>query len=256
MQDGATSFDEQTPAKLATLAEWMRGASTIVWFTGAGISTESGVPDYRGPNGVWTRRDKGLPPPEPSKPLSEIEPNAAHRAIVEFEKRGKCAYLISQNIDNLHLESGYPWEKLAELHGNKKRLRCGNCEETFAVVKNGTTSAETANRNVEDASDDCPLCGGPLGDGVIHFGDAMPRRAIEDSFEWAKITDLLIVVGSTCLVTPAADVPVIAKTHGARLVVMNIGETGVDELCDLRFSREKAGELLAALFAKFESIRD
>ena len=99
-----TAFDATTEAKLEKLAIWIREAKSVVWFTGAGISTESGLPDYRGPNGVWTRAKKGLPRPRLKRPFEEIEPNAAHLAIVQFEKIGKCDFLISQNVDNLHLK--------------------------------------------------------------------------------------------------------------------------------------------------------
>ena len=105
----------------------------MVWFTGAGISTESGLPDFRGPNGVWTRAEE-LSRPELKRPIEQIEPNAAHLAITEFEKIGKCGFLVSQNVDNLHLKSGYPLEKLAELHGNQFRLRCWPCDRTFPLT--------------------------------------------------------------------------------------------------------------------------
>ena len=111
----------------------MRDAKCVVWFTGAGISTESGLPDYRGANGVWTCKRQGLPRPKVKRPFEEIDPNAVHLAIVQFEKIGKCDFLISQNVDNLHLKSGFPPEKLAELHGNKTRFRCRPCEETYPI---------------------------------------------------------------------------------------------------------------------------
>ncbi|MFO7901971.1 MAG: Sir2 family NAD-dependent protein deacetylase, partial [Pirellulaceae bacterium] len=117
---GCAREKTKSPAesRLDRLASWICDARVVIWFTGAGISTESGLPDYRGPNGVRTRARKGLPRPALKCPLDQIEPNAAHQAIVKFEKIGKCDFLISQNVDNLHLKSGYPFEKLAELHGN------------------------------------------------------------------------------------------------------------------------------------------
>lgn len=246
-------FAEDTEAKLATLAAWICDSVMVVWFTGAGISTESGYPDYRGPEGIWTRLDRGLPPPAPTKPLSEIKPNAAHLAIVEFEAIGKCAFLISQNVDNLHLESGFPQNKLAELHGNKARLRCCDCKLTFAIHDLVAMPRRRKTRKRRDLSYECPDCGGPLARSIVNFGDEMPERDLQASYEWAGRADLLIVVGSSCEVMPAADIPRTAKRNGAKLVVMNIGETGVDDVCDLRFDRERVGELLPALLARVKN---
>ncbi|KPV64033.1 MAG: NAD-dependent protein deacetylase [Candidatus Bathyarchaeota archaeon BA2] len=109
--------------KINTLAQWMFEARYLVVFTGAGISTESGLPDFRGPNGIWTRMDKGLPPK--SMPAwDSVQPNKGHLAIVELQNLGKLKFLISQNVDNLHLKSGINPELLAELHGNIAKLRC------------------------------------------------------------------------------------------------------------------------------------
>jgi mono-ADP-ribosyltransferase sirtuin 6 len=239
-----------TELNLTTLASWIDDATTVVWFTGAGISTESGLPDYRGPDGAWTRRDLGLPPPRPTKLLSRINPNAAHLAIVEFERIGKCAFLISQNVDNLHLESGYPHEKLAELHGNKSRLRCRIRERTFAICDLVAMPRRKKTRKRRDLSYECPSCGGPLARSIVNFGDEMPKRDLQVSYEWAERANLCIVVGSSCHVMPAADIPRATKRKGGRLVVMNMGDTGVDELCDLRVGSERVGELLPALFPR------
>ncbi len=103
--------------KITLAANWIAESKRLVVFTGAGISTDSGLPDFRGPDGVWTRRDKGLPPPK-SLPWDQVRPNQGHYAIVEFMNMGKLDYLISQNVDGLHAKSGIPFEKLAELHGN------------------------------------------------------------------------------------------------------------------------------------------
>ena len=254
MSPTRSSFADDTELKLTALASWIDDAATVVWFTGAGISTESGLPDYRGPDGAWTRRDLGLPPPRPAKALSEIKPNAAHLAIVEFERMGKCAFLISQNVDNLHLESGYPLDKLAELHGNKARLRCRVCERTFAIRDLVAMPRRKKTRKRRDVSYECPGCGGSLARSIINFGDEMPERDLQASYEWAERANLLVVVGSSCFVTPAADIPRTTKRKGGRLVVMNMGETGVDDLCDLRFSSERVGELLPALLLRVKSV--
>jgi len=240
-------FSEETRARLDTLAEWIIDATTVVWFTGAGISTESGMPDFRGPDGVWTRRDRGLPPPRPTRRLSEIQPNAAHLAIVEFEAIGKCSFLISQNVDNLHLESGYPFDKLAELHGNKDRLRCHDCQRTHAIVDLVAMPRRKKRRHNPTHSYECSFCGGVLGPSVIDFGKSLPESDLNAACHWAEKADLLIVVGSSCQVTPAADMPVVANSHGGKVVIMNIGKTGVDHIAALRFDREKVSQLLPEL---------
>jgi mono-ADP-ribosyltransferase sirtuin 6 len=254
MSPARATLAEDTESTLTILASWIDDSATVVWFTGAGISTESGLPDYRGPEGAWTRRDLGLPPPRPTKPLSEIKPNAAHRAIVEFEAMGKCAFLISQNVDNLHLESGYPSNKLAELHGNKARLRCRTCELTFAISDLVAMPRRRKTRRRRDLSYECLDCGGPLTRSVVNFGDELPERDLQDSYRWAERANLLVVVGSSCEVIPAADIPRATKRKGGKLVVMNIGETGVDDLCDLRFDRESVGDLLPALLERVKAL--
>jgi mono-ADP-ribosyltransferase sirtuin 6 len=117
---------ENLNRRIRKLVQWLFEANSLVVFTGAGISTESGLPDFRGPNGIWTRREKGLPPS--SLLFSEVEPNAGHQAIVELQKLGKLRFLISQNVDNLHLLSGIRPDLLAELHGNMTKLRCQRCK--------------------------------------------------------------------------------------------------------------------------------
>jgi NAD-dependent SIR2 family protein deacetylase len=234
------------------LASWIRDARVVVWFTGAGISTESGLPDFRGPNGVWTRAEKGLSRPALKRPMEQIEPNAAHLAITGFEKIGKCDFLVSQNVDNLHLKSGYPCEKLAELHGNQFRLRCWPCDKTFPLADFRTPTGERRRDKGRFVADRCPDCGGRLTGSVINFGDPIPREALATSLQWARQADVMIVVGSTCQVFPAAQVPRATKQSGGRLAIVNLGETDLDPLCDLRF-HAKAGILLPSLLAKVRS---
>src|SRR5690349_18019634 len=128
---------------IAMLGEWIARSKHAVAFTGAGISTDSGLPDFRGPDGVWTRRDKGLPPPKWG--TSRPAPNASHYAITELEKKGRLAFLISQNVDGLHLESGFPDAKLAELHGNGSLLRCLGCDVRMPHARAGWDVATHGN---------------------------------------------------------------------------------------------------------------
>ncbi len=212
--------------RIETLAKWLYTSRYPIFFTGAGISTESGLPDFRGPDGVWTRRDKGLPPPA-SRPWEAVEPNSGHLALAELQKIGKLKFLISQNVDNLHLKSGIPPDLLAELHGNISRLRCTRCERTFD---------RSTGKKV------CP-CGGTLESSVVNFGQSLPMKDLSFSYEHSRKSDLFVVVGSSLVVTPAADMPREALRAGARLVIINAGETPFDSVAHLRF-HEKIGEIL------------
>jgi NAD-dependent SIR2 family protein deacetylase len=216
---------ENLDRRIRKLAQWLFEANSLVVFTGAGISTESGLPDFRGPNGIWTRREKGLPPS--SLLFSEVEPNAGHQAIVELQKLGKLRFLISQNVDNLHLLSGIRPDLLAELHGNMTKLRCQRCKNQ--VDKSLGLKA-------------CS-CGGSLVSSVVDFGDPLPTKEVYDSFYYSSQCDLFIVVGSSLVVSPANEMPQVALRSGARLVIINKGETPLDSNCHLRFD-EKIGEVL------------
>ncbi|MBP1740128.1 MAG: cobB2 [Deltaproteobacteria bacterium] len=213
--------------RIETLAQWMYESKYLVVFTGAGISTESGLPDFRGPDGLWTRKDKGLPSEPMKVAWDAVEPNAGHLAIAELQKLNKLRFLISQNVDNLHLKSGIRPELLAELHGNIAKLRCKRCEETV-----GRSEGKTRCR-----------CGGALGKSVVDFGESLPRKDLMLSYEHAKKSDLFVVVGSSLVVTPAADMPREALQSGAKLVIINQGETPFDRAASLRFY-ERIGDVL------------
>jgi NAD-dependent deacetylase len=223
--------------RINLLAKWMFEANHLVVFTGAGISTESGLPDFRGPDGLWTRQAKGLPPLKFD--WSSAKPNQAHMAIVELQNIGKLAFLISQNVDNLHLKSGIRTEILAELHGNVTKLRCRNCGFKCDSFPDLST---------------CPICGGRLVSSVVNFGDSMPEKEVEEA-EWhSRHCDLFIVVGSSLVVYPAAGVPRIAVESGSKLVIINEGETPLERLCDLRF-KESAGDVVPTAVARLKDIQ-
>jgi NAD-dependent SIR2 family protein deacetylase len=213
--------------RIETLAKWLYESRHPVVFTGAGISTESGLPDFRGPDGMWTRRDKGLPTRPMNRPWDSVEPNSGHIAIVQLQNIGKLAFLISQNVDNLHLKSGIRPDLLAELHGNITKLRCTRCGQK--VSKSSGISSCT--------------CGGRLVSSVVNFGEPLPQRDLEISFEHSQKCDLFLVVGSSLVVTPAADMPHKALRSGARLVIINQGETPFDRHAHLRF-HEAIGQVL------------
>ena len=220
-------MSEDLTRRVEILGQWMYDSRHLVVFTGAGISTESGLPDFRGPDGLWTRREKGLPPRPMTVPWDAVDPNPCHLAIVELQKLNTLRFLISQNVDNLHLKSGIRPDLLAELHGNIARLRCSRCEETF-LREEGRTRCR---------------CGGTLVKSVVDFGESLPQKDLMLSYEHARKSDLFVVVGSSLVVTPAADMPREAIQSGAKLVIVNQGDTPFDRVADLRFY-EKIGDVL------------
>ena len=212
--------------RIETLAELLLRSRYPVFFTGAGISTESGLPDFRGPDGMWTRREKGLAP-KPGRPWDSVEPSSGHIALAELQRMGRLKFLISQNVDNLHLKSGIPPNLLAELHGNLTKFRCGRCGKTYEKSSGKITCR----------------CGGTLTSSVVNFGQSLPENDVFLSYEHSRKSDLFVVVGSSLVVTPAADMPREALYAGAKLVIINAGDTPFDPYAHLRFW-EKIGEVL------------
>lgn len=227
--------------RIETLAKWMFEAKHLVVFTGAGISTESGLPNFRGPDGLWTRQAKGLPTPKFD--WEKVKPNQNHYAIVELQNLGKLTFLISQNIDNLHLASGIREELIAELHGNLTKLRCGSC-------------GFKCDRVPDLERKECPNCGrGRLFSSVVNFGDPLPAEDWQKSEWYSRGSDLFIVVGSSLVVYPAADCPKMALQSGAKLVIINQSEVPAEfeRACHLRF-REKIGEVLPPAVAHLKKL--
>jgi NAD-dependent SIR2 family protein deacetylase len=221
-----------------TLAQWIATSDYLVAFTGAGISTDSGIPDYRGPDGVWTRRDKGLPAPQWKTPIDRVRPNAAHGALAELGRLGKLKFLISQNIDNLHRASGVRPEILAELHGNNRLLRCAGCDALFDKGAIGWDDNRWGpahrNRRPAPGQPPCPDCGGRLVDSVVNFGDPMPPKEMLLADRNARRADLMLVLGSSLVVEPAASLVGVAVRNGAKVVLVNQGETPYDRVATMR----------------------
>jgi len=226
--------------RINTLAQWIAQTKYLVVFTGAGISTESGLPDFRGPNGLWTRQERRLPPP-PKVDWSLVQPNPAHLSIVQLQDIGKLKFLITQNVDNLHLRSGIKPELIAEFHGNIAKLKCTSCDSQID--------------SFPDLLDiHCPICErGRLVSSVVNFGDPIPRRAYDDSVHHSRLCDCFLVAGSSLVVYPAATMPEIAYKAGAKLVIINRGETPLDTICHLRFW-ESTGEILPLAVARLKEI--
>ncbi len=238
--------------RIARAVRWIAGSEHVIALTGAGISTESGLPDFRGPDGVWTRRDKGLPPKRLAKPWSEVEPNAGHRALVALARRGKLRFLISQNVDNLHRKSGIADAMLAELHGNTVLARCLGCDTLFERDAIGFSERRFGARYRTDEphpdQPPCPDCGGRLVSSVVNFGDPMPGRELRDAERHAAACEVMLVIGTSLQVAPACELVDDALEGGAKVVLINRGDTPYDELVSLRF-REGAGAVLGAIVA-------
>ena len=242
-------------ADLDLAARWIAGSRRIVVLTGAGISTDSGIPDFRGPGGVWTRD------PDAEK-LSDIryyladpkirakawqarlhheawdaKPNAGHRALVALERQGRLHALITQNIDELHQHAGSDPARVIEVHGTVHRVMCWQCGQR-------TPMHEALERvRAGDADPGCWTCGGILKSDTISFGQALEPEVIERALLAAGEADLFIAVGSTLAVYPVAGAVPIARDAGARIIIVNDARTEMDELAHLLL-RGNASEIL------------
>ncbi len=238
---------------IALLAEQVAAAERIVAFTGAGISTESGIPDFRSPGGVWdlnkpiqyqdflasneARRETWRRGLQTYPVVAGAQPNGAHHALVELEQRGKLIGVVTQNIDGLHLRAGHDPERVIELHGNAHGVRCLSCYDS------APREAVHARVLAGELEPPCVTCGGILKPTTISFGEPMPRRPLIRAEELMRQADLVLVVGSTLIVQPAASLPMVAVRRGRPLVIVNLTETPLDDLATLVL-RERAGELL------------
>ena len=239
---------EETRAGIEKLRRLIAESSRAVIFTGAGISTESGIPDFRSPGGVWTknqpiefgdflrskemRREAWRRKIETDKVLLKAEPNRGHRAVDALFRRGKVASVITQNIDGLHQASGIPDDKVIELHGNTTYATCLSCAIRYELEPIKEAFERTNEPPV------CADCGGLVKAATISFGQAMPEEAMERAQEETLAADLFIAVGSSLVVYPAAGFPLMAKQNGAALVILNREPTGFDRIADLTLQAE------------------
>src|SRR6266852_1925555 len=230
-------------------------ARQAVVFTGAGISTESGIPDFRSPGGIWTRmapidfsdflasaearRETWRRRFEADDMWREARPNRGHRAVAELARRGTVAAVVTQNIDGLHQASGVPAEQVIELHGNSTYAHCLDCARRYEIA------ALRAAFERDGTAPVCGMCGGGVKTATISFGQAMPIEAMRRAEIESRAADLFIVAGSSLVVYPAAAFPELAKHNGATLVIVNREPTGLDRVADLVLNRA-IGETLAA----------
>jgi len=221
------------------VAQHIVEAQYFVAFTGAGISTASGIPDFRGPDGVWTRRDKGLPPKPLPKPITEMEPNVGHQVLVSMQNMGLLKFLISQNVDNLHLKSGIHPECIAELHGNSTLMKCIQCDARFSKREIGWVPEKHGrgyrHQTPHPTQPHCPHCQGRIISSIVNFEDPMPQKEMTAAEQHTLQCDLMLVIGSSLVVHPAAQFPQLAKTKSnpATLIILNAEPTPLDSLGEL-----------------------
>jgi len=236
-------------------------ADRVVAFTGAGISTESGIPDFRSPGGLWTKRriidyDEFIASPqarledwqrrfEMEDQLGAVAPNVGHYALANLVEAGKITHVVTQNVDALHQRSGIPDDKVIELHGNSTYAKCLTCGlvHTIAAIR-----AEIERKPEAPA---CVSCGGIVKSAVISFGEQMPQEAMLRAQRAALGADLFLAIGSSLVVYPAAGIPLMAKQNGAELLILNRDPTELDSYADYVVNRS-IGEVLSP-FAKPEN---
>jgi NAD-dependent SIR2 family protein deacetylase len=225
--------------KIDLTAKWITESKRLVVFTGAGCSTGSGIPDFRGPDGLWTRRDKGLPPPKPKVAWDKAEPNANHFAVAELLEMGKLDYVISQNIDGLHAKSGIPFEIMSELHGNQFFMRCLSCNKKMLFEDAGWDKEKWGRgmrqAGIKEGQPKCPHCEGRIINSIVDFGDPLPYDELQEAIIHSEKSDVFFVIGSSLVVSPAANMPGYAKQSGAKLIIINKGETPYDRVADIKF---------------------
>ena len=235
------------------IADLIINAQKVIVFTGAGVSTESGIPDFRSPGGIWDRFDprdftyqKFLTDHEGRKKMWQLhregimtgaKPNPAHYAIAELDKLGKLDCVITQNVDYLHQKAGVPDDKVFELHGNNEWIRCLSCGRRypFEQIK--------ARLDADEEVPDCEVCHGLLKPEVVFFGESLPVETLKEATNRSYNCDLFITIGSTLVVYPAAYMPMYAVDSGAKLVIINLSSTPMDQQATVLI-RAKAGETM------------
>jgi NAD-dependent deacetylase len=255
--------NESTKQAIRAVADLILSSKRIVVFTGAGVSTESGIPDFRSPGGIWSRFDpddftyqKFVRSAETRRKTWQMlgegtlttnaEPNLAHYAIAELERLGKLDCVITQNVDNLHQKAGVPANKVFELHGNMRWAKCLNCGKRYPIEE-----IEQRLREGEEVPD-CNACHGMLKPDAVFFGEALPPDVLSEATRRSRNCDLCIVLGSTLVVYPAAYMPIYAIEAGAKLIIINLSSTPLDGKATVLI-RSKAGEAMPKIIEQVRS---
>lgn len=243
----------------ARLRDLIEAAKMVVPFTGAGISTECGIPDFRSPGGIWTKHrpipfDEFLSSQEMrneawrrrfamEEHFAKARPGRGHLALASLYRAGKSPGVVTQNIDNLHQSSGIAPEHVVELHGNNTYAVCLECAKRYEL-----TWVKAQFRASNDTAPDCPDCGGFIKSATVSFGQSMPEHAMRRAEDMTMSCDLFLAIGSSLVVWPAAGFPLMAKRNGARLVILNREATEFDEIADLVI-RDDIGTILSPFIA-------
>jgi len=246
--------------QIEDVTDLIRSAKKVLVFTGAGVSTESGIPDFRSADGIWSKYDpedftiqKFLSDKNARKmhwnlltdgdlSMFKAAPNPAHHAITELTKTGKLYGVVTQNVDGLHQKAGLPEEMVFQLHGDLSHAKCLDCGSRFPIQ----TVAEWIGDDVEEPV--CEKCSGMLKPDAVLFGEQLPFDVLSEAERRSRDCDLCIVLGSTLSVYPAALIPRYASESGAKLVIINLGPTELDSWADIRIEG-KAGEIMPEIVA-------
>ena len=242
------------------LKTWVKESNNIVIFTGAGISTESGIPDFRSPGGIWTKMQPIMFQDFMSSEESQIEswkrkfvidqdmkiakPNIGHKVLAELYAANKVSYVLTQNIDNLHHDSGIAPDKIIELHGNSTYAKCLDCKKRYELDYIKMFLEHKINNYTQPPK--CLDCNGIIKSATISFGQPMPEKEMKIAEEASINCDLFIAIGSSLKVYPAAGLPILAKNNGAKLVILNREPTELDSIANEVINKE-IGETLEHL---------
>lgn len=236
------------------IVAWLAESTSAVAFTGAGISTESGIPDFRSPGGVWaknepvyyddfmrfadSRYEYWRQKAEAHRDFADASPNVTHEMLARWERQGALRGVVTQNIDGLHQAAGS--QSVLELHGTAREIACLDCDWR------GPADPWVQNFLAEDQVPPCPECAGRLKHATISFGQSLPREVLQTAMNWSSECDLFFAMGSSLVVEPAASLPRLASDQGARLVILNRDETPLDSCASL-IVNVPLGELFAAI---------
>ncbi|KAK7414580.1 hypothetical protein QQX98_006608 [Neonectria punicea] len=233
--------------KAKALASQIKESKHFIVFTGAGVSTSAGIPDFRGPEGVWTLRAQGRQSTVKSVSTLQAIPTPAHMALLELQNRGLLKYLISQNCDGLHRRSGILPDNISELHGNNNRECCKGCGKEYLRDFRAVATYEVTVHDHRTGRK-CARCGEPLHDTIINFGESLPEQPLQRAFDNAKMADLCLVLGSSLTVTPANEIPeVVGRRKDAKLAICNLQSTPLDKLSELRIHSEADALMIAVM---------